>query len=677
VRAKLRLMLPLSAKAVQDDFDLMFKTCVAETLAISAARIQNLKYQQGSTVVEFEIAPGLSHERGPEEALREFAVQLAKPNNFIPRELAWYIAGATLEWPSVMASTDTLIGSIVLPMHEGARNLLRNLSDQLSSNMISSSHVAACLTAAAQKISARRPDLWCVLRDPLTPVEVVDLMNKDSEGSMIAQAAWEQLNLIASAESAVAALWSLTRPSIAKARRRGIQSYALSVDEEVLRSAVRLQRREMPAIEMELSDAQKQFFEVMCASDVDLAVAFRVLDRNGDGLVSLRDFLSMIQELQLPLSDADVCLAAQAIARGKCIDIAEFAMQYRAWLDARLMRSPRLASSMPRVPLPSTQVIEFLPPRSLGSECIKLPSFVVFAFLDVECKGQVSELAMQRFSDECLGFSSTSAANMCDLIGRGIVTYREFRKYYDHVDRRLCARRTPEEMEELGIFRAKVRGVLEIANQPEGPRNDVDRERRRAQQVIEDALKCRGRCLDGIADAAGLSELFSDLRVPADVAPILLRWHSHLATIGSQSVQASPSYSSMLASLRHAHHLLKGHLDTLFGAILLSTIDLNSTFDAYLRQPGQRITLQELEEVLRKAVVDISAVDLQDVVRVLDPNQRGSVWVPELIVNYDSFRKRYGGILGTLADNLTRLGLSADELFARAAHMPIGLTTCP
>jgi hypothetical protein len=283
---------------------------------------------------------------------------------------------------------------------------------------------------------------------------------------------------------------------------------------------------------------------------------------------------------------------------------------------------------------------------------------------------------MQRFNDECLGFSPSNAAHMCDLVGRGIVTYRDFRRYYDHIDRRLCARRTPPEMEELGIFRTKVRAVLEIVNQPEGPTDDAtERERKRAEEVIEDTLACRGRSLKAVADARGLSELFSDLRVPADIAPLLLKWYYSLSMLGSQSTQASPSYEKMLHTFRHAYRLLKGHLDGLFGAVLLSTIDLNETFDAFLRLPGQRITLQELEEVLRKAVVDLSAVDLQDVLRVLDPNQRGSIWLPELIVNYDSFRKRYGSILGTLADKLTEKGLSADELFARAAHMPIGLST--
>jgi hypothetical protein len=346
------------------------------------------------------------------------------------------------------------------------------------------------------------------------------------------------------------------------------------------------------------------------------------------------------------------------------------------WLEDRLQRGARLPSSMARGPLPSTQVIEFLPPRFLGSKCIKLPSFMVFAFLDVECQGHISETVMQRFNDECLGFSPSNAAHMCDLVGRGIVTYRDFRRYYDHIDRRLCARRTPPEMEELGIFRTKVRAVLEIVNQPEGPSNDKDREIRRAKEVIEDTLACRGRKLDAMADARGLSELFSDLRVPADIAPLLVQWHYSLGMLAMQSTQAPPSYLDMLDTFRHAYRLLKGHLDGLFGAVLLSTIDLKETFDFYLRQPGQRITLQELEEVLRKAVVDLSAVDLQDVLRVLDPNQRGSIWLPELIVSYDNFRKRYGSILGTLADQLTKKGLSADELFARAAHMPIGLTTC-
>lgn len=266
-----------------------------------------------------------------------------------------------------------------------------------------------------------------------------------------------------------------------------------------------------------------------------------------------------------------------------------------------------------------------------------------------------------------------------------------------------------QEREALSHFRSNVRAVLELVNQPQnavtakitrpqrlaadtdaeglllaGPTVEPDREWKKSCHVIEDTLKRRGRHLNSIADAAGLAELFSDVRVPPSVASALFEWHSVLGELAAHmapehvdkvSLQrlADATYEDILYSLRRALARLRTHLDGLFGVVLLANVNLSEVLDSYLRQPGQMIALSDLELALHKAGVDLSTVDIEDVLRVLDPSNRRCIFAPELLAGYDAFRRRYGSIIGKLADNLSRSGLSADELFARASHFPIGL----
>merc|ERR1712216_920889 len=92
-----------------------------------------------------------------------------------------------------------------------------------------------------------------------------------------------------------------------------------------------------------------------------------------------------------------------------------------------------------------------------------------------------------------------------------------------------------------------------------------------------------------------------------------------------------------------------------------------------MRQPGQMIALKDLEEGLEKEKVNLLTVDMADVLRVLDPYNRRCIFAPELQAAYDSYKKKFGNILAKLSDNLAKHGLSSDELFARAAHTPVGV----
>merc|ERR1719198_1951862 len=153
--------------------------------------------------------------------------------------------------------------------------------------------------------------------------------------------------------------------------------------------------------------------------------------------------------------------------------------------------------------------------------------------------------------------------------------------------------------------------------------------------VIDDTLKRRGRHLGAHLDAVGLAELFSDLRVPPEVASALYEWHTVLGELAARVPRdqgqldelaergvAEPTYETFLYSMRRAHARLRTHLDALFGAILLANINLAEVLDASLRQPGQMISLSDLEDALQKAGVNLATVDTEDILRVLDPNSR-------------------------------------------------------
>merc|ERR1711865_125990 len=121
---------------------------------------------------------------------------------------------------------------------------------------------------------------------------------------------------------------------------------------------------------------------------------------------------------------------------------------------------------------------------------------------------------------------------------------------------------------------------------------------------IEDTLKRRGRHLDSHADASGMAELFSDLRVPPEVAGPLFEWYMVLGDMADAQAEPQRSqqatkeakqkalrYDSFLSSLRRAQTRLRTHLDALYGAILLANIDLSEVLDPCLREPGQMMEL--------------------------------------------------------------------------------------
>merc|ERR1712146_335500 len=155
---------------------------------------------------------------------------------------------------------------------------------------------------------------------------------------------------------------------------------------------------------------------------------------------------------------------------------------------------------------------------------------------------------------------------------------------------------------------------------------------------------------------------------PSRAASAIARtWNDVNTTLAiADGVSRQATYRNLFNVMRRALVLLRGHLDILYGRCMAIRADLNSILDFALRRPDQMLQVTELAEVLESAGVNVNAVDLEDVLRVLDPHHRQLVSAPEIVKGYQSFRKRHATLLGTLAGNLNSRGLTLDELFARA-----------
>lgn len=429
-------------------------------------------------------------------------------------------------------------------------------------------------------------------------------------------------------------------------------------------------------------------FEVTFASGTDPAKAFAAIDRDADGLTSLEDFVALLRELGLPLSDGEVTAAGRSAARGERITVGQFAEQYRLWLaictsstagdpGGTLPLAGVAAETAQPGTLPSPTAEGPVPPQtSLGptpkrSACMDLPVYVLFASLDIEGRARVPVDAFRNFTMSCLGFTfeaALEAAAVCDPAGRGSVAYRDFRRFVEELDGQTTSQWTEEELHGLAHFRATVRRCVEISR-PDGPTGQAS-----IEAVVSEALTKRGRRLSLCADVATLEELLTDLGLPAQVAAAFLHWQvgiglaAHTSRQQGQESMAPPTFQAWLDLLRRSQVLLQMHLEGLYGACMVSSVDLRTVLEPVLRREDQTLTMEELAAALEAADVDLSAVDLSDVLLALDGCGSGRVPASELAAGHAAFQARFGALLGDLARRLgTGSGLSPDKLLARAA----------
>merc|ERR1712110_1383572 len=91
---------------------------------------------------------------------------------------------------------------------------------------------------------------------------------------------------------------------------------------------------------------------------------------------------------------------------------------------------------------------------------------------------------------------------------------------------------------------------------------------------------------------------------------------------------------------------------------------IERTLDFALRRHDHALSVDELTTALLSARVDVHNVEMQEVVRVLDPVHQQKIVVPALISGYRNFWKRHKKLLGKLSSHLSTRRMSPDELFA-------------
>eukprot|EP00746_Dinoflagellata_sp_MGD_P010086 gnl/MRDRNA2_/MRDRNA2_120731_c0_seq1.p1 gnl/MRDRNA2_/MRDRNA2_120731_c0~~gnl/MRDRNA2_/MRDRNA2_120731_c0_seq1.p1 ORF type:complete len:516 (-),score=95.03 gnl/MRDRNA2_/MRDRNA2_120731_c0_seq1:84-1538(-) len=443
-------------------------------------------------------------------------------------------------------------------------------------------------------------------------------------------------------------------------------------------------------------DLQHRLFEVIFAAGVQPDRAFRVLDRDRDGFVSLADFAATLRKLELPLSESDLLLAARAWAISEKIDLDAFARQYTAWMMRRL-RTPVQVGVMPslwnsREAEPGMLVAQSMDGRFASAvsgwdgkgfgghevlgplstvgrvcECFDLPGYVIFARLDYKGEGMVSGGIIKAFAELCLGLNSEDAARtvaVCDVAGRGVVTYRDFRRYYDHVDKRRSAKMGVDATVRLGSFRSDVRAVLELAGAPIGaPELGVT-------ELMEQHLKRRGSRLETPAESKGFEGLLQDLRLPGSVAKPLIEWSNAIGLVHKAEKDddgAQPlMYKDLFHWFRRAQSLLSQHLENFFGICLSKAVDLLTCFDSALASKDPVLTPEEFSQHLKNVGIHLTSTELDSVVHVAASSGLDrKIFLPDLVRSYDEFRFRYGSLLDELAERLDRSRIAPDELFAR------------
>eukprot|EP00931_Biecheleriopsis_adriatica_P079265 TRINITY_DN5266_c0_g1_i1.p1 TRINITY_DN5266_c0_g1~~TRINITY_DN5266_c0_g1_i1.p1 ORF type:complete len:1008 (-),score=198.00 TRINITY_DN5266_c0_g1_i1:97-3120(-) len=450
------------------------------------------------------------------------------------------------------------------------------------------------------------------------------------------------------------------------------------------RPASPCQRLAAPEVAMKLME---RVFEVVLASGVEPAVAFSVLDRDGNGSVALSDLVELLRELGLRMS-SDVDLAAAMGSVQGQVDIADFIRHYSVWRQSRQSRqscqppvkpcprSPRRSPRSPEMPEGDLWEVHLLPTAAAGVRCLMLPSYVLFAFLegDGELAGKVFPETWRCFATRCLGLSpqATAAAYaLCDQHGLGYFTYRDFRRYLARIDQLKASMQPPQVCAEQEELRQSVRAVLELAEAP--TESSIEVPGRLA--AIAEVLGRRGLSLDSQASVPGLQEFLLELRLPPEVAQPLLEWQDAAACAtaaakGADATADAPqllTYRSLLQLLRRARALVHGHLDGLLSCCLMAKVDLQVALDFALRRPSQTLSLDELASVLSAAGADLSAVDPEDIFLALDAHRCQQVFAPDLLDAYGKFRARYGSLLSIMANKLGCRGLSPDELFMQAA----------
>ncbi|CAD7940444.1 unnamed protein product [Amoebophrya sp. A120] len=530
-----------------------------------------------------------------------------------------------------------------LPSHPAAVNIIKELLSLLISGCTKTADAVAMLDNAAALI-ARNP-------------------NRDDVA--IAVAAWKELGLNSSGLASVLALQAFC--SWSKAQRR------MEVTEE---NISKMQKVFFYFYDFENNSLFLKLFEVILASHVDPIKAFRILDADQDGKLTIDDFILMLKKLGLPLSDSDKeCY--QRYGGDKTFTLQEFLESFNRFRSRRFGYVDEVAQSAPP---PKTSVdlshVGDASRRELflrtNQYCFNLPAYFTFALLEnrandgnANATPTVSRSLFLKFVYQVLGggiMTDAEARRTVDIIditnkdvavtsaneGQLTIAYKDFRRYCHHVDSKRAVAK-PEQEKMVRELRKDVREFLDVITGV-----DLD--------LPETLAIAKVSPTDAISEA-GLARIFAELRVAETVARPVYEWVTAVQLFRNEPTL---TYQHLFATVCvRACAYLRRHLDDLFTILLFSNV---KRVENLFQETDYRVRCDVFKEAVlafaEEANVSAAHLDWEDI--FVAGSYNGWFPLPDLCLSYKEFQTRYGVLIGELARRMETLGISSHELFAAA-----------
>lgn len=289
---------------------------------------------------------------------------------------------------------------------------------------------------------------------------------------------------------------------------------------------------------------------------------------------------------------------------------------------------------------------------------LDLPSYVLFACLDAENQGHVSEEILRKLEEwpSPVAQFVSGAQLLYDPSGHGVVTYAHFRRFCNYLDRlRPCGEGALQEA------RAQIRQALMDLG---GARHSLE------DAASQTSPSHPSRGLDAGADLSGLVRLLQDsVGLRRDLAETFAG--AFLAVRAPSNSTRLCSYRAFLIMATQSQVLLRRHVDDLFKACLAASVDLELVLSDLMPGPilpGTVLGWDVLLSALAAKGVDISKMDTEEVACAIDSSGRRAVVVSDISAAAKAFRTRHSSVL----EHLAHAARDASGLFHLVSHKATG-----
>ncbi|CAK9054251.1 Uncharacterized protein SCF082_LOCUS29475 [Durusdinium trenchii] len=503
--------------------------------------------------------------------------------------------------------------SFVAPESPAARQLISALLCLIRSGELDINEVAQQLDAAAIRVSERKPALWC---SPLPePVAVANILEGDAEGTLKALEVWQSLHLPTSVSAAVMALRSLTKASSSASPSSSGTLPRLRASESIRRMA----QNQVPTAGPRSEDLFRALLSIAMGPEQLRSRLRSACGTVGSNRVHLDQFADTLQKAGVIMASADLLEVGRLWAPEGLLEIDALHADHYIWLAQRTPQLDRLGL-LQAVPVDLTSMNQL--------SRLDLPPYVLFACLDVQHQGCLSEEALRKLEEWPSPVAHlVSGANMLyDPAGHGVVTYANFRRLCNYLDR-LRPRGRADVLEMRTLVRE---AVVQLSGYTDGT-NSFSRE----------------KGVDGLADMFGLMRLLQHVGLRQDLAELLAG--AFLAVREPHS--SSSSYRAFFVTMFHGQMLLQRHVEDLLKACFAASLELETILEDLMPRGSTSGALgwDTLLAALVAGGVDVSKIDTEEIVCALDPSGQGLVPVADLLATAKAFNGRHVAVLQNLA----------------------------